>query len=262
MYAPAPAMGASAGHGQAVHSGRCDMHKLGIQVLPSPDMMATMDAKDTLCKVTLLSIRSEDMLADYTADELRTGFKKRPAFQLRGMRGHLDHHAATWQLMPFTRCDGVYELEGHAVLSGHIEHGLGRHARTFHQKGVCDWLQEVPGFPAARHQAEQRLVRRGHLDHQTAVWQLMHHTSPWRLASRRRRLFSCAASSRAEARQARACGSPQGLEDTLAYVGKGVCGWLHEDVAFQLRAIKQNRGSSGLRFDDADPAILTERSLI
>ena len=61
-------MGASAGYGQAVHSGKCAMHKLGIQVLPSPGMMAIMDAKDTLCKVTLLSIRSEDMLADYTAD--------------------------------------------------------------------------------------------------------------------------------------------------------------------------------------------------
>ncbi|CAE7198143.1 PDPK2 [Symbiodinium sp. CCMP2592] len=48
--------------------------------------MAIMDAKDTLCKVTLLSIRSEDMLADHTADEFATGFKKRPAFQLRGIK--------------------------------------------------------------------------------------------------------------------------------------------------------------------------------
>ena len=79
-------MGASAGYGQAVHSGKCAMHKLGIQVLPSPDMMAIMDAKGTLCKVTLLSIRSEDMLADYTADEFATGFKKRPAFQLRSIK--------------------------------------------------------------------------------------------------------------------------------------------------------------------------------
>ena len=139
-------MGASAGYGQAVHSGKCAMHKLGIQVLPSPDMMAIMDAKDTLCKVTLLSIPSEDMLADYTADEFATGFKKRPAFQLRDaaqrlvMRGHLDHQAATWQLMPFPRCDGVHGLEGHALQGGHVEHGLGGHARTLHHKGVCDWL--------------------------------------------------------------------------------------------------------------------------
>ena len=183
------------------------------------------------------------------------------------MRGHLDYQAATWQLMPFTRCDGVYGLEGHAVKSGHIEHWLGGHARTIHHKGVCDWLQEVAGFPAARHQAEQRHVRRGHHIWTTKrqpgspctspdvmlfmgpskdmlckvamlnigvemVWRTRSHTSPWRLASRRRRLFSCAESSRAEARQARASGSPQGLEDTLAYVGKGVCGGLHEDVGF------------------------------
>ena len=87
-WAPAPAMAASAGYGQAVHSGKCAMHTLGIQVLPSPGMMAIMDAKDTMCKVTLLqlSIRSEDMLIDYTADESATGFKKRPASQLRGIK--------------------------------------------------------------------------------------------------------------------------------------------------------------------------------
>ena len=33
------------------------------------------------------------------------------------------------------------------------------------------WLQEGAGFPDVRHQAEQRLVRRGHLDHQTESWQ-------------------------------------------------------------------------------------------
>ena len=73
-------MGASAGYGQAVHSGKCAMHKLGIQVLPSPDMMAIMDAKGTLCKVTLLSIRSEDMLADYTADEFAHWLQEEAGF--------------------------------------------------------------------------------------------------------------------------------------------------------------------------------------
>ena len=70
-------MGAPAGYGQAVHSGKCAMHKLGIQVLPSLDVMAIVDANDTLCQVAM-----EDMLAYYTADEFATGFKKRPAFQL------------------------------------------------------------------------------------------------------------------------------------------------------------------------------------
>ena len=32
-----------------------------------------MDAKDTLCQVAMLSIRSEDMLAYYTADEFARG---------------------------------------------------------------------------------------------------------------------------------------------------------------------------------------------
>ena len=84
--APAPAMGASAGYGQVVHDGICAMHKLGIQVSPSPDMMAIMDAKDTLCQVAILSICSEDMLLYYTADEFATGFKKRPAFQPHGIK--------------------------------------------------------------------------------------------------------------------------------------------------------------------------------
>ena len=90
------------------------------------------------------------------------------------MRGHLDHQTATWQLMRRARCDRIYGLEGHAVQGGHIEHRFGGHARTIHHRGVCDWLQEVAGLRAARHLAEQRLVRRGHLDHQTATWQLMH----------------------------------------------------------------------------------------
>ena len=42
LHAPAPAMGAFAGYGLAVHDGKCAMHKLGIQVLPSPNMMAIM----------------------------------------------------------------------------------------------------------------------------------------------------------------------------------------------------------------------------
>ena len=105
------------------------------------------------------------------------------------MRGHLDHQTATWQLMHFTRCGGVDALEGHTLQGGHVEHRFGGHARTLH-RSRC--LQEDAGFPAARHQAEQRLVRRGHLDHHK-VWRTRSHTSPWRSL----RL----ASSRAEARQ-------------------------------------------------------------
>ena len=42
-----------------------------------------------------------------------------------------------------------------------------------HGKGVRGWFQEDAGFPAVRHQAERRLVRRGHLDHQRESWQLL-----------------------------------------------------------------------------------------
>ena len=58
---------------------------------------------------------------------------------------------------------------------GHFEHLFGGHARI-HGRGVCDWLQEEAGFSAAWHQEEQRLIRRGQLDHQTATKQLMHFT--------------------------------------------------------------------------------------
>ena len=58
-------MGAS---GVTVHNGKRAMHKLGIQVLPSPDMMAIMGAKDTLFKVAMLRIG------------------KSLAFQLRGIK--------------------------------------------------------------------------------------------------------------------------------------------------------------------------------
>ena len=151
------------------------------------------------------------------------------------MRGHLDYQAATWQLMPFTRCDGVYGLEGHAVQSGHIEHWLGGHARTIHHKGVCDWLQEVAGFPAARHQAEQRHVRRGHVDHQTATWQPMHFT----------RCDVVYGPLEGHAVQGghveHRCGD--GLEDTLAHLT--VAAGFKKTPAFQMRGIKQSRGSSG-----------------
>ena len=92
LKAPAPAMGAPAGYGrevchaQAGHSGFAITRHDGI-----------MDAKDTVCQVAMLSIRSEDMLAYYTADQFATGFKKRPAFQLRGI---------TWN--SGSSCEGIW----------------------------------------------------------------------------------------------------------------------------------------------------------
>ena len=138
-----------------MHDGKRSMHKLGIQVLPSPHMMAIIGAQDTLCEVAMLSICSEDMLA----------------WQVR--RGHLDRQI--WQLIHFTRRDGVYGLEGHAVQGGHIFNiRLEDTLSHFTVEEFAAGFKKTMAFRAARHQAEQRLVRRGHLDHQ--IWQIMHFT--------------------------------------------------------------------------------------
>ena len=85
-------MGAPAGYGrevchaQAGHSGFAITRHDGI-----------MDAKDTVCQVAMLSIRSEDMLSYYTADQFATGFKKRTAFQLR---------CITWN--SGSSCEGIW----------------------------------------------------------------------------------------------------------------------------------------------------------
>ena len=260
-------------HPPWVRSGKCAMHKLGSQVLPSPDMMAIMDTKGTLCKVTLLSIRSQDMLADYTADEFATGFKKRPAFQLRGIKqnrgsscegiwitkrqpgsscpspvvmvfmGSKDMLCRVailnigWEdtLAPFTIKESATGFKKSLAFQ---PHGI-KQSRGMSGEGMWTTKRQ-PGSPCTSPDvmlfmgpSKDMLCKVAMLNIGVEmVWRTRSHTSPWRLASRRRRLFRCAESSRAEARQARASGSPQGLEDTLAYVGKGVCGWLHEDVGF------------------------------
>ena len=78
-------MGAPAGYGQAVPSEVCPAQD-GHSNFAITRHDGIMDAKDTLCQVAMLSSRSEDMLAYYTANEFATGFKKRPASQLRGIK--------------------------------------------------------------------------------------------------------------------------------------------------------------------------------
>ena len=95
---------------------------------------------------------------------------------------------------------GFDGLEGHALQGGRVEH-LGLEDMLAHFTVAAGFKKA--GLPAARHEAEQRLVRRGHLDHHK-VWMTHSHTSPWmslRLVSRRCCVPSCAASSRAGARQ-------------------------------------------------------------
>ena len=153
---------------------------------------------------------------------------------------------------------------------GHIAHRLGGHARTIHHRGICDWLQEVAGVPAARHQAEQRLVRRGHLDHQTATWQPMHftrrvgvdglegHTLQGGHVEHRFMLadFTVAAGFNnilafqpCGIKQSRSA-SCEGIWITTRFGGHARVRTVEEFaagfmLAFQMHGIKQNRGSSG-----------------
>ena len=53
----------------------CTMHKLGLQVWPSPDMMVLMSTKSTLCKVAMLSIALEDTFAYCMVEEFAAGLK-------------------------------------------------------------------------------------------------------------------------------------------------------------------------------------------
>ena len=82
---------------------------------------------------------------------------------------------------------------------GHIEHGLGGHARTIHHK----WSLRLAS-------------RSRYLDHHHGV----------------------------------------GGHARIRLLKEFAAGFM-QTLAFQLRTIEQNRGSSGLRSDDADSAILT-----
>ena len=111
------------------------------------------------------------MLAQFTIEERRLASRSRSASfpaarhqaEPRLVRpGHLDDRTASSQLMHFTRRVGVDGLEGHTLQGGHVEHRFGGHARTLRRGG---WLRKDAGFPTVRHQAQQRPVRRRHLDH-------------------------------------------------------------------------------------------------
>ncbi|CAE7317107.1 unnamed protein product [Symbiodinium sp. CCMP2592] len=148
----------------------CTMHKLGLQIWPSPDVMVLMSTKGTLYKVAMLSTALEDALAYCTVEEFMVGFKTVPGFpdvrhqaeQVLVKRGRLDHRA---EPLPHIRRDGV------AILSMCLRRTKAEHIRVLHGRGVCSWLQEEAGFAASRHQADQRLVRRGRLEYQTETWQ-------------------------------------------------------------------------------------------
>ena len=178
--------------------------------------MVFMGSKDMLCRVAILNIGRVDTLAPFTMKESAPGFKKSLAFQPHGIkqsRGMSGEGIWTTKRQPGSPCTSPDVM----LFMGPSKDMLCKVAmlniaRTPHRGG---WLQEEAGFSAARNQAEQRLVRRGHLDHHKG-WRTRSHTSVKEFAA--------------------------GFMKTLA---------------FQLRAIKQNKGSSGLRSNVADSAVLT-----
>ncbi|OLP88020.1 hypothetical protein AK812_SmicGene30701 [Symbiodinium microadriaticum] len=159
-------MGASAGYGLAVHNGKCAMHKLGIQVLPSPSMMAIMG-----CKVAMLSIGSEEMLAYYTAMAFATGFMKSLALQLRGIKRN--------------RSSSTKRQPGSSCTSPDVEAFMGS-KDTFCKVAMLNiGLEDM----------------------------LAHFT----VAPGFKKMLAFQLRGIKQSRQARACGSPQGLEDTFAH---------------------------------------------
>ena len=150
------------------------MHKLGIQFWPSPDVMALMRTK------AALNIALEDTHAYCTVKEFATGFKTAAGFpdvhqaeQRLARCWHLDLHFKRKASNCCTLSD-MMALMGTLCNAAMLSMSFEGHTRILHGRGDCGWLQEVPGFPDARHQTEQRLVTRGHLDHRTECWLLLH----------------------------------------------------------------------------------------
>ncbi|CAE7836407.1 unnamed protein product [Symbiodinium necroappetens] len=144
------------------------MHKLGIQVLPSPGMMAIMGGK-----VAMLSVGLGDTLMQFTIEQSATGFKESLVCEPHGIKqsrrhilqgGHVEHrfggHARTLHRSARLQEDAGFPAAWHqAEQTGEgiwITTRFGGHTHTLHHGGVCGGLQEDVGSPDARHQAEQR----------------------------------------------------------------------------------------------------------
>ncbi|CAE7253420.1 unnamed protein product, partial [Symbiodinium necroappetens] len=194
------------------------------------------------------------MLAYYTANAFATGFKKSLAFQLRGIkqnRGSSGEGIWITKRQPGSSCTSpdVMAFMGSKDMLCRVailNIGLGDTLAQFTIEQSATAFKKSAGLRAARHQAEQTLFRRGHLDHQAATWQLMHFNRRGGLEDmlaqfavvagiKKMPSLSRAASSRAEARQ----------EDTLAYftMQESAAGFKRM-LAPQLRGIKQSRGST------------------
>ena len=94
------------------------IHKLGIQVWPSPDVMLFMGEEDTRSKVDMLSIGVEDSLPHCTVEEFAAGFQEDAGF--RDMR---------------------QQAAGRLVRQGHRSGSSSRKLATtaLHPTGGCSW---------------------------------------------------------------------------------------------------------------------------
>ncbi|CAE7355941.1 unnamed protein product [Symbiodinium sp. CCMP2592] len=130
----------------------------------------------------------------HMAEEFVTGFEKRLAFQLHDIKQNRGWSGEgiwiTKSGSSFTSLDG-----GHRFNIG-LEDTLSH----FTVEEFAAGYKKTMAFRAARHQAENRLVRRGHLDYQ--IWQLKHFTD-------------MVAFTDVEGRR---CSLEHRFEDTLAYV--------------------------------------------
>ena len=128
------------------HDGMSAMRKLGIQVWPSPGVMAFMGVRHKLSKVAMLNIGLEDTLTYYTPEEfVAAGFKKTLNFGTLLMVAKLNIGLEdTLALHARGVCGWLQEVAhlGHMVCGGHVEHWFGGHACVLHGRGVCGWLQE------------------------------------------------------------------------------------------------------------------------
>ena len=162
----------------------------------SPDVMAFMGSKDMLCSVATLNIGLEDRLAQLTIEESATGFKKSLAFQPHGIK---QSRGSSGEGIWITK-----RQPGSACTSPDVEALMGS------KDTLCKVVMLNIG-----------------LEDMLACFTVV--------ASFKKMLaFQPRASSREQARQARASGSTQGLEDMLAHFA------MEESAA----GIKQSRGST------------------
>ena len=75
------------------------MHKLGMQVWPSPDVLGT---EDRLCKVAMSNIALEDTLAYSTVEEFVAGFKTVPGFPDERLQADNVHDTGACKRPPLT----------------------------------------------------------------------------------------------------------------------------------------------------------------